>query len=314
MTKPRSELKNVPASVHARLLAFAKKENRDFNQVLTQYFQERLLDRLARSRYIEQFALKGALLFIALEDGSTAVRGRPTKDIDFEALKLRPEPEQIRAVFSEIAALPSDPDDGVVFFTKDLEAEQIVADEEYEGVRVHLPALLGKMRNRIQIDVGFGDAITPKPQLAPFPTLLDGFVPPQLLTYPLETVVAEKFEAAIDLAEANSRMKDFRDLYVLAVTTPFDGAVITEAMRRTFERRGTSLSSGSTVMTEGFARDADRLSAWAGYLRKERIDTVPGSFEAVMLVILDFVGPPFRAAAEGGSFGRHWDPDSRRWR
>lgn len=313
MTKPRSELKNVSASVHARLLSFAKKERRDFHQVLTQYVQERLLDRLARSRYDEQFALKGALLFVALDEGSAAVRSRPTKDIDFEALMLRPEPQQIRAIFAEIAALPSDPDDGVVFLTSDIEAEQIVEHEEYEGVRVHLPALLGKMRNRIQIDVGFGDAITPKPQRRSFPTLLDEFAPPQLLTYPLETVVAEKFEAAIDLAEANSRMKDFRDLYVLAVSTPFDGAVITEALKRTFERRSTSLTAGSTVMTEGFARDPDRQSAWAGYLRKERIDTVPDSFEAVMPVILDFVGPPFHAVGDGNAFVLHWDPSRRAW-
>lgn len=133
MTKPRSELKDIPASVHARLLAFAKREDRDFNQVLTQYFQERLLDRLAQSRYAEQFALKGALLFVALEEGSQAVRGRPTKDIDLEALRLRPEPQQIGAIFAEIGALPSDPVDGVVFLIKDLEAEQIVDQEEYEA-------------------------------------------------------------------------------------------------------------------------------------------------------------------------------------
>lgn len=314
MTKPRSELKDVPASIHARLLAVAKKERRDFNQVLTQYVQERFLDRLARSGYGEQFALKGALLFVALDEGTPAGRSRPTKDIDFEALELDPEIERIRAMFTEIAALPSAPDDGVVFSTDDIAAEQIVADEEYEGVRVHVPALLGKMRNRIQIDVGFGDAITPKPQWLPFPTLLDDHVPPRLLTYPLETVVAEKFEAAIDLAEANSRMKDFRDLFVLAVTTPFDGATISLALRRTFERRGTSLSSGSTVMTEGFASDADRQSGWAGYLRKERIATLPGSFGAVMGVVIDFVGPPFRAAGERSEFREHWDPNSGTWR
>lgn len=314
MTRPRAKLKNVPASVHARLLALAKSRDRDFNQVLTQYFQERLLERLARSRYGEQFALKGALLFVALEDEGGAVRGRPTRDIDFEALKLRPEPEHVRAIFAEIAALASEPDDGVVFLTKEIQAERIVEDAEYEGVRVHLPALLGKTRNRIQIDVGFGDAITPRPLMTPFPTLLDDYPPPRLLTYPLETVVAEKFEAAIDLAEANSRMKDFRDLYVLAVTTPFEGNVITEAVKRTFERRGTSLSPGSTVMTEGFARDSDRQTAWAGYLRKERIDTVPASFEAVMPVILELVGPPFRAAGEGSSFDLHWDPTRRKWR
>lgn len=313
MTKPRSELKDVPASVHARLLTFAKREKRDFNQVLTQYFQERLLDRLARSRYDEQFVLKGALLFVALESESSAARGRPTKDIDFEGLKL-PEPEQIRTIFSEIAGLPTDPDDGVVFLVKDIVTEQIVEHEEYEGVRVHLPALLGKMRNRVQIDVGFGDAITLEPQRTAFPTLLDEHVPPKLLMYPLETVVAEKFEAAINLAEANSRMKDFRDLYVLATTTPFDGAVLTEAVRRTFERRGTSLDAGSTVMTDGFAQDANRQSSWAGYLRKERIDTVPDSLESVMPVILGFIGPPFRAAGDGSSFCLHWDPARREWR
>lgn len=164
-----------------------------------------------------------------------------------------------------------------------------------------------------RIDVGFGGAITPKPQRTAFPTLLADYAP-QLLTYPLETVVAEKFEAAIDLAEANSRMTDFRDLYVLAVTTPFDGAVITQAVTRTFERRGTSLSWGSTVMTDGFARDADRQSAWAGYLRKERIDSVPSSLAAGMPVILEFVGPLFRAASEGSTFRRRWDPIKRAWR
>jgi len=314
VTKPRRELKDVPRSVHARLLAFAKEQNRDFGQVLTQYFQERLLDRVARSPYSDQFVLKGALLFLALEAGSAAVRGRPTKDIDFEALKRQPEPDQIRAIVVEVAALQSDPDDGVIFVTAEIQAERIIEDEKYEGVRVRLPALLGKMRNRIQIDVGFGDAITPKPQRKPFPTLLADYAPPHLLTYPLETVVAEKFEAAIDLAEANSRMKDFRDLYVLAVTTPFDGAVITQAVARTFERRGTSLSLGSTVMTDGFARDADRQSAWAGYLRRERIDSLPSSFEAVMPIILEFVVPPFRAASEGSTFSRHWDPTTRTWR
>ena len=99
-----------------------------------------------------------------------------------------------------------------------------MAEDKYEGVRVHVPALLGKMRGRVQIDVGFGDAITPQPRPLTFPTLLNDYARPQLLTYPLETVVAEKFEAAIDLAEANTRMKDFRDLYVLAVTTPLGGS------------------------------------------------------------------------------------------
>ena len=313
MTRPRSELRNVPDSVHARLLALAKGEGRDFTQVLNQYFQERLLDRLARSSASDQFVLKGALLFVVLDHGSTETRGRPTKDIDLEALTLKPEPSEVRARFAAIAALPSEPDDGVVFAVAEIEAEQIMAKDKYEGVRVHVPALLGRMRGRIQIDVGVGDAITPQPRRLAFPTLLTDFSPPQLLTYPLETVVAEKFEAAIDLAEANTRMKDFRDLFVLAVSTPFDGAVITQAVARTFERRGTSTAAGSTVMTEGFAKNADRQTAWAGYLRRERIDTVPSSFEAVMPVILDLVGPPFQAAREGSAFAKRWDPVQRRW-
>ena len=313
MTRPRSELRNVPDSVHARLLAFAKGQDRDFTQVLNQYFQERLLDRLARSSAADQFVLKGALLFVVLDHGSTETRGRPTKDIDLEALALKPEPSQVRARFAAIAALPSEPDDGVVFAVAEIEAEQIMAEDKYEGVRVHIPALLGKIRGRVQIDVGFGDAITPQPRPLAFPTLLSGYARPQLLTYPLETVVAEKFEAAIDLAEANTRMKDFRDLYVLAVTTPFDGAVIAEAVARTFERRGTSMSAGSTVMTEGFAKNPERQTAWAGYLRRERIGSLPGSFDAVMPVILDLVGPPFQAARQRSAFSKSWDPIRRRW-
>lgn len=218
VTRPRSELRNVPASVHARLLALAKKDGRDFNQVLNQYFQERLLDRFARSASAGQFVLKGALLFIALDHAGAEGRGRPTKDIDLEALVRKPEPSLVRAQFVEIAAMPSLPDDGVVFALSAIEAEQIMADDKYEGVRLRLPAALGDIRSRIQIDVGFGDAITPEPKHLAFPTLLHDYAPPQLLSYPLETVVAEKFEAAIDLAEANTRMKDFRDLYVLAVT------------------------------------------------------------------------------------------------
>ena len=313
MTRPRRELRNVPDSVHARLLALAKRESRDFTQVLNQYFQERLLDRLARSSASAQFVLKGALLFVVLDHGSAATRGRPTKDIDLEALTLKPEPSEVRARFAAIAALPSEPNDGVVFAVAEIEADRIMAEDKYKGVRVHLPALLGRMRGRIQIDVGFGDAITPQPRTLAYPTLLNDYSPPQLLTYPLETVVAEKFEAAIDLAEANTRMKDFRDLYVLAVTTPFEGAVIAEAIARTFERRGTPTSAGSTVMTEGFAKRPERQTAWAGYLRRERIDTVPGSFDAVMPVILDLVGPPFQAAREGSAFSKRWDPLRRRW-
>jgi hypothetical protein len=313
VTRPRSELRNVPDSIHARLLAFAKGHDRDFTQVLNQYFQERLLDRLARSSASQQFVLKGALLFVVLDHGSTETRGRPTKDIDLEALTLKPEPSEVRARFAAIAALPSDPDDGIVFVVAEIEAERIMAEDKYEEVRVHVPALLGKIRGRIQIDVGFGDAITPQPRRLRFPTLLPDFSPPQLLTYPLETVVAEKFEAVIDLADANTRMKDFRDLYVLAVTTPFEGAVITEAVARTFERRGTSTSAGSTVMSEGCAKNPERQTAWAGYLRRERVGTVPGSFDAVMPVILDLVGPPFQAAREGSAFSKRWDPIRRRW-
>ena len=313
MTRPGRELRNVPDSVHARLLAFAKAEGRDFTQVLNQYFQERLLDRLARSSASQQFVLKGALLFVVLDHGSTETRGRPTKDIDLESLTLKPEASDLRAQFGAIAALPSEPDDGVVFAAAEIQAEQIMAEDEYEGVRVHVPALLGKMRGRVQVDVGFGDAITPQPQLLAFPTLLPDYTQPQLLTYPLETVVAEKFEAAIDLAEANTRMKDFRDLYVLAVTTPFDGAVIAEAVGRTFARRHTSLSAGSTVLTEGFAKNPERQTAWSGYLRRERIGSLPGSFDAVMPVILDLAGPPFQAARQGSAFSKRWDPIMRRW-
>ena len=224
---PRPKLKNVPASIRQKLLDLARERNQDFGLVLTKYALERILFRIGNSQYRDVFVLKGALLF----EVWTHQQYRPTRDADFLA-RGDNSPERFVQIFREIAAAEVE-DDGLRFDPKTVKAERIKEDADYEGVRVTFTALLDKARIPIQIDVGFGDAITPGPVDTPYPTLLD-LPAPHLLAYPRETVVSEKLEAIVKLGIANSRMKDFHDLHSLSTTFEFDGNILAEAVRVTF--------------------------------------------------------------------------------
>lgn len=312
MTDERG-VRNVPASVLARLANVARRGSRDFSAVLKQYFQERLLSRLARSRYRTRFVLKGALLFVTLEgDDEHQARSRPTKDIDFEAMQLSSDPAELTRIFRAIARMPSDVADGVVFDDSAVEAERIHDDEHYEGVRLHMPVTLGNARDRLQIDVAFGNAITPGPEEREYPTLLQ-FPRPSLLTYPLETVCAEKFEAAVALGDVNSRLKDFRDLYVISGTTTFDGEDLRRALARTFERRATEMRADAVIFSRSFADDEARQRSWDAYRRKQRDDDLPDTFAATIGSIIDFAKPAYDGARTDERFVQRWDPAARRW-
>lgn len=311
----RRGVRNVAASVLSKLADVARRDGRDFNAVLKQYFQERLLSRLARSGHRNQFALKGALLFVALDFDSEEhqARSRPTKDIDLEAMRLISDPPELVRVFSAIASVASDVDDGVVFEALAVEAERIQDDEHYEGVRLHIPATLGNARDRLQIDVAFGNAITPGPMESEYPTLL-GFPRPTLLTYPLETVCAEKLEAAVALGEVNSRLKDFRDLYVISGTTAFEGENLQRAFAQTFERRDTEMRADAAIFTDRFAEDEARQRAWDAYRRKQIDDDLPHTLAATIRSIIEFVKPAYDAARTQERFRQRWDPTARTWR
>ncbi len=292
--------KNVPASVKAKLLALARERGEDFQFVLTRYAIERFLYRLSQSSHRDEFILKGATLFALWSNEPH----RPTKDVDLLGTG-DPDPGRVREVVRSVL----DVDvayDGVELDRESVEAGRIRDDEEYEGVRVTLSGRLGSARVKLQIDVGFGDAVTPDAQLADVPTLLTQPAP-RLKVYPRETVVAEKFQAMVDLGIANSRMKDFYDVMVLADTAPFEGDVLGEALRRTFDRRRTVLPIAPPVaFTDEFVEDHTKKKQWAAFLRKSRLE--PLALSLAVQRVASLVMPMATALAAGSPPRGSWTP------
>jgi hypothetical protein len=298
MTKPP---KDVGASVRARLLHLARERSDDFQLLLARYANERLLYRLTRSRYHESFILKGATLFTLW----TGHPHRATRDVDLLGMG-DPSEDRIRNVFAEVIALDVG-DDGVVFDASSLAVGPIREDQEYGGVRIELLARITAARIRLQIDVGFGDAITPQPVRAGLPVLLD-FPPPHLLVYPRETVVAEKLDAIVQLGVANSRMKDFYDLFVMAGKFEFDGTLLVRAIRATFERRKTPLPVDTpTGLTRAFAADPNKATQWTAFARKSGANGVL-DLGATVAAIAAFARAPLGAAVHGSPFAHRWSP------
>ena len=293
--------RNVGASVRDRLLRIAREQGEDFQLLLIRYANERLLHRVAESPFGRKFVLKGATLF-------TIWTGRPhraTRDLDLLGFG-DPGEDHVRSVFAEVLATDTI-DDGLVFDLESLTAGPIREDQEYGGVRLQVTAHLTSARIRLQIDVGFGDAITPKAAVEELPTILD-FPPPRLRVYPRETVVAEKLEAMVQLGLANSRMKDFYDLLVLSELFEFDGQLLARAIRATFERRGTLVPSGTPVaLTSEFSGDSNKNTQWTAFLKKSGV-VETRALPAAVDDIAAFVEPPLAAARNRAVFAARWSP------
>lgn len=226
------ESRNIGASVRARLLDRAREEETDYQILLIRYALERLLYRLSVSDQSERFVLKGAMLFAIWRDDPF----RPTRDLDLLG-HGNTDPASIAESIRSICSVAV-PDDGVAFDVPAIEATPIRDEAEYAGVRVRTSATIAGARLPIQIDIGFGDPITPEAVEMEYPVLLDAPAP-VLRAYPPATVVAEKVEAIVSIGVANSRMKDFYDLWMIAQIFAFEGSVLSRAIERTFERRRT---------------------------------------------------------------------------
>lgn len=185
-------------------------------------------------------------------------------------------------------------DDGIVFDPKSVRADEIREDNAYGGVRVRLMGKLGPAEMPVQIDVGVGDAVTPAPETATFPALLD-FPAPRILMYPVYTVVAEKFEAMVKLGIANTRMKDFHDVWFLAQRFAFDGPTLRKAIEATFARRQTDLSQSPETFTDAFAKDPTKQAQWAAFLRRNDLSGITDQFSEVVAVIRKFIEPVLRS-------------------
>ena len=253
------------ASVRARLKNHADATRQDFNQILTRYGLERLMYRLSVSPHAQNFLLKGALLFALWFD----TPHRPTRDADLLGFGSD-DPDVIAAMFRDICAI--EVDDGIVFDPASVRANEIRTTANYGGVRVELKATLDGARLALQVDIGFGDAVTPAALEIVYPTLLDDLPAPRLRVYPRETVFAEKFEAIVKLGLVNSRMKDYFDLLALARENAMDGSLLAQAIAATFARRDTPLPTSLPVgLTDAFAHDSMKQTQWQAFLRKNRL-------------------------------------------
>ena len=290
--------RNVAASVRARLLNKARAKKLDFNLLLTRYALERVLYRLSISEQRGQFLLKGALLFDIWFD----VPHRPTHDADLLGFGSTEIPH-LENLFREISQIAVD--DGIVFRAGSVKAAEIRKEANYAGFRVTMMGLLDGARCPVQIDIGFGDAVTPAPENVQYPVILDGMPQPQLRVYPRYTVVAEKLEAMVKLGILNSRMKDYFDLWVLAGHSDFDGAVLATAIRATFERRGTAIPDGAPLgLTEEFATHEQKNMQWSGFMRKNALE--PMALTEVINSVRKFLLPVLIALAAGDGFARQW--------
>ena len=296
---------NLSASILARLLTLAKQRGDDYSLLLNRFAMERLLARVSTSPYAERFLLKGALLFALWYDAPH----RPTRDADL--LGFGPDDEaNLIATFRDIAAM--DLGDGIVFDPESVQAQAIREDNTYGGTRITLVSRIGSARCALQIDVGFGDAVTPGPQTVAYPTLLNDFKAPTLRVYPVYTVIAEKYQAMVMLGQANSRLKDFFDLAVIARRTELDGATLAAAITATFARRQTALPTGRPLaLTKQFSEDAAKLRQWQAFLNKNRI--AAASLGDTIALLDDLLWPPTQVAAAHSQAKATWRPDSLRW-
>ena len=284
----REPLKNVGASVRARLLQRSRDERTDFQILLTRYALERLLYRLSRSEHRNRFVLKGAMLFVTWVHAPF----RPTRDLDLLGYGEN-SPEAIHDAFRDICTQPVD-EDGVVFSVDALEAEPIREDVEYGGVRICTQAMIAGARIPIQVDVGFGDAITPGPIEIDYPTLLDAPAP-RLRAYPIATVVAEKFHAVATRGISNSRLKDYYDLWLISQTFELERAPLALAVRQTFARRETDLPQEKpTGLGEAYIETWG--GQWRAFLARERMAAAPEQLATVVAGLEQFLLPLIKEA------------------
>lgn len=291
---------NIAASVRQRLFDNAKRTGRPFQEVLQYFAMERFLYRLSKSRHIEQFVLKGALMFTAWR----APASRPTKDIDFLA-RVSNSPGTILPLVREICLLPVEPD-GIQFDPETIQGATIKEDADYEGLRVTFTASLANAKVRMQLDLGFGDALDAPAQLADYPAILD-FPAPRLYGYSRETAIAEKFEAMAKLGPINSRMKDFFDIWLLSRQFEFDAPALVSAIGKTFARRGTPLSLPPYALTRDFAADPLKQTQWRAFLDKSSL-AAPSQLDELVEVLAAFLLPVAAAARDGSQLSSHWLP------
>ena len=296
----RTKTSNIPASVHHRLLTLAKAREEDLSLVMKRFGIERFLYRMSKSPYSDQYVLKGAMLFPLWKMRVY----RPTRDLDLLGFGEGSE-KILKERFRKICAIEVE-EDGLFFDQRSISIEDIREDQEYPGQRVQLITKLGKAPINLQIDVGFGDVVTPEAEMTGYPTLLD-FPAPRIRAYPKETVVAEKMQATVALEMLNSRMKDFYDIWAMSQEFDFAGETLVQAIELTFQRRRTAIPAISPVaLTAEFAHDPQKIRLWKTFLERNRLNVGGREFGKIIEEISSFLMPPLLALADRRPFIKTW--------
>ncbi len=295
------QISNIPASIHHRLLDLARERDETLPIVLNRFVTERFLYRLSFTSHKARFVLKGAVLFsLCFEQPH-----RPTKDIDLLGVGDT-SIAGMETAFRDICAIDI-PDDGLVFDVSTMTVQEIREQQEYGGLRVRLNVFLGKARIPLQIDVGFGDAVTPRAVSVQSGSLF-GFPSAQIRAYPLEAVVAEKLQAMVALDMVNSRMKDFYDMCFLSRNRAFDGPLLCKAVAATFHRRGTPIPMHTPIaLTPSFYETQEKQAQWAGFVRKSDPND-PHDLAEVCSALGTFLLPVLKAVSEDATLDRQWVP------
>lgn len=296
---------DIAASVLARLKNRAQISGRSYQLCLQLFCQEEFLRRLEKSKYAENLVLKGGLFIYSLTDFDSRV----TVDVDFLLRQMPNTPEQLKTVLEEIIATPTG-NDFITFEIKDV--APIAVAKKYAGIGASLVAHIKNTRTPFSIDFGVGDVIVPKQEKRKIPTQLDDFTSPTVNTYSLETTIAEKLDAILDLMEFSSRMKDYYDIYYLANKFDFDGATLTEALKKTFENRGHSFTIEQFEQVMGFDRDGAMQKKWKAFTRK--IDTKTDDYSIVLKTIKAFLIKPFTASVDAIEYPEQWIAAENQWK
>lgn len=283
------------------MLNLSRESGEEFGLLLSRFAAERFLYRLSISPYRDSFLLKGAALFTVWQ----TVPRRPTRDIDFLG-SGDTSPEHLAATFRALCEIEA-PEDGVRFDSYSVEISPIREEQHYGGQRVRFVAYLGEARVPLRMDIGFGDVVTPPAREAEYPTLLP-LPAPCLRLYPPETVIAEKWQAMVELGSNNSRLKDFYDVWILSRHLPFDGALLSQAIEATFARRQTALPTEMPeALSDAFSLDRVKVTQWRAFARKSRLHDVPELAE-VMSAIQSFLWPITESIRRGDPLLIQWKP------
>ena len=295
---------DIGASVLARLKNKATESGRSYQLCLQLFCQEEFLRRLAASKYSENLILKGGLFIYSLTDFDSRV----TVDVDFLLRRVPNTPEQLQSVLEEIIATPTE-NDFVTFEIKSV--APIAVAKKYAGISASLVSRIKNTRTPFSIDFGVGDVIVPKQEKRKIPTQLADFTAPTVNTYSLETTIAEKIDAILCLMEFSSRMKDYYDIYYLANKFDFDGATLTEALKKTFANRNHIFTVEQFEQVMAFDDDPAMQKKWKAFTRK--IDTKTDDYSTILQMIKVFLAKPFMAAIENREFRQRWSITNAMW-